>query len=975
MNSLFPVDVSSLFVVAVVIFSYFFYYLSTKKKFFAIWTVAWSLYVLRLICLLLPFIIPIDTNNSFLSLSNRLINIISSTLILYGFYSLYNKKFSNIWFIFCGIISFYLILITVFDALNSWIFLSLHVSVFTGWVHIWNGIFYFSNKNIKTKSTFFISTLFLLWGIHTIHYSIDLFFMPSFMPWFYVIDVTLVVIILIGILFEYFNDIQNRLNASEENCNLLLDNSEEAIVIARDGIIISFNTRAEDVSGYKKNELLMKTFDDLLYHEDRYEAIERHLKRQQGGEISKFNTFRIITRSGEIKWLESNATVFSMNGKKATLNFLRDITDKKKAEEDLYESKRRLFTLMSNLPGMAYRCKNNHDRTMEFVSDGFLELTGYSPEEIINNCKLSYANIIHSEDRERVWNHIQSALSEGKSFELIYRIICATGKEKWVWEKGQIVMDNDNIIALEGFISDITKLKDTETALMQSLIKFEKTFQANPVWITLSTLDEGRYIEANESFLKEIGYRQEEVIDKTWQELDTWVDPEQRANIISQLKENGRVLNQEVKRKNKKGDIINTLFSSETLVLEDNELMVSVSQNITALKKVQKDRDSLNEQLRHSQKMESIGRLAGGVAHDYNNMLTVIIINAEVLLNKMKPSSPYYKNINEILNAAERSANITKQLLVFARKEAISPEVLNINLTLDGMLKMLKRLIGEDIDLIWNPGRELWPVKVDQSQIDQILVNLSVNSRDAIESLGKITIETENVTIDKVLSEKTTGLKPGEYVLLTFSDNGKGMDTEVQKNIFEPFFTTKDIGKGTGLGLSTVYGIVKQNNGFIDVISNPDEGTAFKIYIPRHEINSEKTYIEPDNKGIESEGETILVVEDDVSVKSATEKILSGLGYNVLSTENPKEALDIVEQNSDSIHLLLSDVIMPEMSGRDMAKKITGMFPNIKILFMSGYTSDSIIKEGLVYQGANYIEKPFTTEKLGLKVREVLNEK
>lgn len=975
MNSLIPTGVSSLLCVTVVIFSYFFFYLENKKKFFAILTAAWSLYVLRLIFLFLSLIVSLTRYDYFLSLLGQLINLINSILILKGTYYFLDKKFSNRWIICCAFASLYLIILPTANISIPLAWLSLPASVFAGWIHIWNGIFYPLNKKEKTKSTIIVSASFILWGIHTIHYSIVLYFLPSFMSCFFSIDVSLVMIISLGMLFDYFHDVQNKLNSSEEKYNLLMDNSEEAIVFARDGIIISFNARAEDISGYEKDELSGKSFVSILHPEDRDEAMERHFRRQKGENPPKYNAFRILHKSGKVKWLKSNAAVFDMDGKKTTLNILRDITDIKKAEEELNESKRRLLTLMSNLPGMAYRCKNNPDRTMEFVSNGSIALTGYKPEEIINNHKLSYAGIIHPEDQKRMWSHIQCALSENKSFELVYRIICAAGNEKWVWEKGQMVLEENNIVALEGFISDITEHKKIETALMQSLIKFEKTFQANPVWVTLNTLDEGRFIEVNEAFLRDTEYRQEEVIGKTWTELGTWVDSEKREIIISQLKKTGRIHNMEVQRKNKYGEIIDTLFSAEILTLEDREVIISVTQNITVLKQIQDDRDYLNEQLLHSQKMESIGRLAGGVAHDFNNMLTVIIGNTEILLMRLKSDSANNKVLHEILNAAERSANVTRQLLAFARKQTISPRVLDMNETLDGMLKMLKRLIGEDIELIWNPGEDLWSVKMDPAQIDQILVNLCVNARDAIEYVGKITINTGNVVLDEAFSEKHTGVKPGEYVLIEFRDNGKGIDKDIMENIFEPFFTTKAVGKGTGLGLSTVYGIVKQNNGFIDVNSAPHEGTTFSVYIPRHDLSNEKKDKEQSTGVIDSSGETILVVEDDASVRQVTEIMLTGLGYNIFSTGNPNEALEIAGLHSGEIHLLLSDVIMPEMSGREMAKKIKNICPDIKVLFMSGYTSDTTLHDGLLYQGFNFVEKPFSTEKLGSKVREILSQK
>ena len=383
---------------------------------------------------------------------------------------------------------------------------------------------------------------------------------------------------------------------------------------------------------------------------------------------------------------------------------------------------------------------------------------------------------------------------------------------------------------------------------------------------------------------------------------------------------------------------------------------------------------SLESQFLQSQKMEAVGRLAGGVAHDFNNMLNVILGYAEMALDKVDPAQPLHDDLKEILNAARRSAGIIRQLLAFARKQTIDPKVLDLNETVEGMLKMLRRLIGEDIDLVWRPDSGLWPVKMDPTQVEQILANLCANARDAIAQVGKITIETENTAFDEAYCADHPGFVPGEYALLAISDDGHGMDQETQDKIFEPFFTTKALGQGTGLGLATVYGIVKQNNGFINVYSEPGKGTTFKIYLARQAVQDVEPQQESEAEIPRSRGETVLVVEDEVSLLKLASEILDKLGYTVLTAVTPGEALRLVEEYPGEIHLLMTDVILPEMNGSDLAVQIQEIRPAMKYLFMSGYTAEVIAHRGMLDEGVQFIPKPFSVRDLAAKVRTALKE-
>ncbi|WP_321491346.1 PocR ligand-binding domain-containing protein [uncultured Desulfobacter sp.] len=400
--------------------------------------------------------------------------------------------------------------------------------------------------------------------------------------------------------------------------------------------------------------------------------------------------------------------------------------------------------------------------------------------------------------------------------------------------------------------------------------------------------------------------------------------------------------------------------------------VLGIARNITERKKADDEKTELRNQLQQAQKMESVGRLAGGVAHDFNNMLGVIIGFSELGLVQTIEGSQLHHALQQIMTAAKRSADITRQLLAFARKQTVSPIVLDINSTVKGMTHMLSRFIGEDIDLVWQADQTVWPVKMDPGQLDQIMVNLCVNARDAIEDIGKITIETANVIIDETYCNHHYYFLPGDFVLLAVSDNGCGMDHETLKNIFEPFFTTKEATKGTGLGLSTVYGIVKQNNGFINVYSEVGFGTTFKIYLPRH---CETMQIEPDNSpeiALEFGQETILIVEDESIILEMATLMLQSFGYNVVVAGTPSEAIRRVKQHHGKIDLLLTDVVLPEMNGKDLARHLRKIYPNLKCLFMSGYTANVIAHHGVLDEGVNFIQKPFQRVELGAKIKEAL---
>ncbi len=726
---------------------------------------------------------------------------------------------------------------------------------------------------------------------------------------------------------------------------------------------LDVNNAAISHYGYSREEFLSKTIKDIRPPED-VPRLLNNVDRVSNG-LDKAGIWRHIKKDGSIIDVEITSHVLQFEKRRAEMVLVSDITERKTAEETM----RRYEQIISSTNDLMSFVDKNY--VYQAANNAYLKAHAKKREEIVG---ASVEHLLGTEAFQKVAKvYLDRALAgERVQYQSWFEYV-GIGRRFMDVTYHPFKDDQGEISGVVVGVHDLTERKRAEETLHLSLEKFEKAFNAAPIWVVLSFLEDGRYLEVNETFLKTMGYKRKDVIGKTSLELNTWIDRRDRDRIVARVREMGGIRNAEVQRKTRSGAIIDTLFSAETLSLEGKPVMISVTQEITAQRKTEAEREKLQAQLLQAQKMESVGRLAGGVAHDFNNMLGVIQGRAEMILKMMKPGEPHYKDLEEIHKAARGSADLTRQLLAFARKQSIAPKVLNLNDTMEGMLKMLRRLIGEDIDLTWLPGANLWPIKVDPAQIDQILANVGVNARDAISGTGKVTIETENVVIDEAYCTAHAGFKPGDYVLLSISDNGCGMDKETLENIFEPFFTTKEVGEGTGLGLATTYGIVKQNEGFISVYSEPNQGTTFKIYLPRtSEDIQEKPGLptEPVAKG----NETVLMVEDEESLLRLGRRILEEFGYTVLATRMPAKALAIAERHEGPIHLLVTDVVMPEMNGKELMGRIEKIKPQIKVLFMSGYTGNVIANRGILEDEVNFLPKPFSVNSLAAKVRKVLDQ-
>jgi len=505
---------------------------------------------------------------------------------------------------------------------------------------------------------------------------------------------------------------------------------------------------------------------------------------------------------------------------------------------------------------------------------------------------------------------------------------------------------------------DISERKASETEYSQLI---------NGMNDTAFVIDfEGRFLEVNESAVQNLGYSKDALLSMGPSEIDPNLQKDEIRKLIEGMKQ-GEQQVFETQHRTASGSIIPVEVSSALIQYKGESAILSIARDISSRKR-------LEEQLQQAQKMEAIGQLAGGVAHDFNNLLTVINGYAEILMMEELPDQ-VKKPVEQIRQAGERAASLTAQLLAFSRKQIIQPVLINLNTLVSDHMKMLSRLLGEQIEIVTVFHPDLYDIKADPVQIEQLILNISLNSRDAMPAGGRLTIETGNAEFDADYVRNHAETQPGKYVMLAISDNGAGMDADVQARVFEPFFTTKERDKGTGLGLATVYGIVKQNDGFIYVYSEPQKGTAVKIYLPAAEDEQQKEEnTKEDMLGLRGT-ETILLVEDDHSVRELTRSALSAYGYSVLTAADGEEALRVFSQQQGEIDLLLTDVIMPVMGGREIAEKLCAQAPQLKIIYFSGYTDNSIVHQGILEEGVEFIQKPFSNIDLAEKVRHVLDMK
>lgn len=770
-----------------------------------------------------------------------------------------------------------------------------------------------------------------------------------------------------GLYREMYHAELERKEIEEEFKATLYSIGDGVITTNINGLVKHMNPVAEFLTGWTEREATGKPLDDVfrIVGEETHSSIKFPVERilTEGRVIGLANHTLLVSRDGtERPIADSGSSLRDESGNvDGVVLIFRDQTKEREAERKLRESEEN-YREIFNSTGDAIFIDDASTGRMIDVNNAVLKMYGYAAKEEIlaGNIGDLSANM-EPYTEEVAQQFIRRSIVEGpQRFEWLARR--KDGSKFWIeMSLRKTEIGGKNRILAVG--RDVTERKNAEVALRESEEKFRGLVEGSSaaIWIHDGT----RFLYANPAAVTMMGYTADELCRLAPVDI---VHPDWRDFVMKRAADrlSGKKLpnHYEYQILKKNGEALWIDFSAAVIEYEEKAAIIASAYDITERKK-------LEEQLLQSQKMEGIGRLAGGVAHDYNNMLGVILGYSEMLLSKMYKADPAYRSIEYIRSAAKRGADITKQLLAFARQEIVSPHVINPNEAVESLDKMFESLIGENIKLSFLPGDNVWNIRIDKTQFDQILVNLATNARDAIENNGTITIETSNVSIDEAYTQNRIEFSPGEYVMITFTDSGKGMSEETMDKIFEPFFTTKPKGQGTGLGLSTIYGIVKQNGGSINVYSELGVGTTFKIYLPRYQGDVERVEEVREETAIDGTG-TILAVEDQPDLLDLIKTSLEDFGYKVLATVNPEEGIKLCEAHRGEIDLLLTDIIMPVMNGKELRNKIQIICPHIKTIFMSGYTANVIAHEGVLDGGVDFIQKPFTPHSLAQKVQEIL---
>jgi PAS domain S-box-containing protein len=860
--------------------------------------------------------------------------------------------------------------------------------------------------------------------------------------------------------------------------------------------LVDANPMAQRLSGYTRQELLRLQASYLFRSEAKGGLNRLRQAAQRTGNFHSQDGYFLRTRHDNV-WVPVNLTLARLHVQPRTLSLItaRDVREQRQAQDALRESQRALSTLLSNLPGMVYRCRNDRCWTIEFASDGCLGLTGYQAADLVGNRTVSFAQLVHPDDQALVWDAVQAAVRERRPYQLTYRIRTADGTEKWVWEQGQGILNTGGEVqALEGFITDVTERKLADEALarerdlLHSLMdnvpdliylkdaasRFTRVNRAHAAYLGLHdpeeavgksdfdfySEDEARSYFADEQRLLAEGHA---VINKLeMQPRDEgpprWIlttkvpifGPDQGisgligvSRDITDRREAEQALARErallrslidavpdlVFFKDREGVYLgcNTAFArfagrtekevigstdfdflsrelanfyraKDRQVLADGkprrdeewvtypdggQVLVETVQTpfqgqdgqvwgIICMSRDITERKKLEEQLRQAQKMEAVGQLAGGVAHDFNNLLTAILGNVSLLLSNKATTDPDHELLAATEQAAQRATDLTRQLLGFSRQTVLRLEPLNLNSSVQEVVSMLRRTIDPRVTIEVHPTADPWWVQGDAGQMNQVLVNLCLNARDAMADGGRLTLETANVRLDEELVRTQLEARAGEFVRLRVGDTGCGIPDEVRTRIFEPFFTTKGPGKGTGLGLAMVYGIIQQHQGWIECLSEVGKGTYFDIYIPRYRVEGAR----PDRAAPVSTtprgNETVLLVDDEAVIRNVGRAILQRQGYHVLLAEDGLEALELFRRERGRINLVVLDLTMPRLSGLDTLRQLVQLDPEIAVLLSSGYSAEQLPEIGT--DGVRgFVNKPYRPQDLIAAVRSALD--
>jgi len=754
------------------------------------------------------------------------------------------------------------------------------------------------------------------------------------------------------------------LKKTEEIFRLALESAPSGIVVTnQEGTIILVNSYTEKLFGYKREELIGQKVEMLLppryrdkhgSHRHGYYADPSARLMGQGRDLFG------LRKDGKEVPVEIGLNPIQTEQRIVVVSTIVDITERKRAEEE----NRNFFTLSLDM-----LCIAGFDGYFKKLSPSWEKTLGFTVEEL---CTKPFLEFVHPEDREKTIAEAQK-LSTGIdviSFE--NRYLCKNGSYKWILWNAASSLKEELIYASARDVTEKKRAeKETKKLMEQALVESELKYRE-----LVDEVNDGYYITdkegvmtfVNSALTKILGYKHpEELIGRNFMEL---LSPDMAQEVKAyyrNLMEGKKVEEFSISK------IIRP--DGKEVYLEVKPVPTHKDSKIAGSKGIIRDiteRKQLEQQLRQSQKMEAVGRLAGGIAHDFNNLLTVIIGYSQIIHNRLPEDDPLRKDAEEVRKSAMRAASLTKQLLAFSRKQVLQPKKMNLNNVVTETEKMLGRVIGENIELVTVTSPMLGSVMADPGQIEQVIMNLVVNARDAMEEGGKLTIETTNVILDENYARLNPGAKPGHYAMLAVTDSGSGMDNETLSHLFEPFFTTKAPGKGTGLGLSTVYGIIKQSGGYISAYSEVNKGTSFKVYLPLVSGTPQAAEANKTGKIVYKPSETILLAEDEETVRTLAVRILSDQGYMVLETGDPLQAIQIMQNHKGKIDLVITDIIMPGMTGLGLVQRIQITHPDVKVLYISGYTDTAMLHQGVLESDTAFLQKPFTPQALLKKVREVI---
>ena len=737
----------------------------------------------------------------------------------------------------------------------------------------------------------------------------------------------------------------------------LLDFAADPIfIVCRESCrFLSCNRAAVERYGYSRDELFEMTIYDL-HPKEQWAVVQRNVDDEGDGGP---HSYTHVTKHGEQLQVEIHTEHFEFEEKPAWISVVRDTTDRIRADEALRQSEERYRNLVELSPEAILVLR---DGKVAFINEaGARLLGGERPGDLLGS---SVEAIVHPDYHELAKSRIQQVVKMGRVPAIESRFVRLDGECVPVEVAGaRITFQGEP--AVQVVARDITDRELIDDRVRVEKAYFERLFESAPQAIVIVDND-GRISRVNAEFVRLFGYSIEELVGRS---VDDVIVPDElyaEAHSVTQGVAKGETISLETRRQRKDGTLVDvSILGAPVKTDQGQEAVYGIYTDITESK-------GLEQRLRQSHKMEAIGQLAGGVAHDFNNLLTAILGNCELLLNDLEPNDPHYMDVAEIKRAGDRAAALTRQLLAFSRRQYLQPKVLDLNTVVVDTEKMLRRLIGEDIDLLTNLDPSLRHVKADPGQIEQVIVNLAVNARDAMPSGGKLTITTQNVELDAAYTRTHHPLTPGHYVMLAVSDSGMGMDAETQSHIFEPFFTTKEKGKGTGLGLATVYGIIKQSDGFVWVESETGRGTTFRIHLPLVDQAADARRPGADPRDAPAGTETVLLVEDEDVVRGLLNRVLVERGYRVLDSRDADQALRLAAAHQGRIDLLVTDMVMPGKSGRELTKDLSESRRGLKVLYISGYM-DALSPKEWLGAGSSFLQKPFSPDAFARKVREVLD--